>query len=583
MEKKYKITKPSLREKINQFESFHVTRINRPDIKVACILDHFSYECFKYECSLEQLSLPTWKKQLKKFKPHFLFVESAWNGKDDTWKKELTKIKKNPNAEIRKLVRYCNKNGIKTVFWNKEDPPSYQLFIETAKLFDFIFTTDVNCLSKYRKDVGHNRVNVLPFAAQPVIHNPIHSSHNAKENVAFAGKWYEKKHFQRKDDMKVLFTPALEFGLDIFDRMYVHQKTKFKYPDQYKPYIVGVLDYEDMPKAYKLYNVFLNVNSVKESPTMFSRRVFEILASGVNLISSYSLGIKKTFKKIVPLSRTIEETKKHLDKLLNNREYSERLRVLGIREVYKKHLYKHRFNQILKQVNIEREEKKAGVSIITFTNNPLYLNNIFENYNRQKWDMKELIIFFYTENENIKNWIKRSEKLNDITIYTLAGKTALNQYLKRAVKKSKYDFIAKFNDSDYYGPHYLTDLMLAFKYTDASVVGKHTIYSYLQESKDLSICFPEKENRFSPVVCEGAFIFKKEILNRVRFSSTNHTGHLQFIRNCLTAGYKIYVTNRYNYVQIKEKYSLLNREDRRYKINCRTVTNTDDYKVHVTV
>lgn len=40
MEKKYKITKPSLREKINQFESFHVTRINRPDIKVACILDH---------------------------------------------------------------------------------------------------------------------------------------------------------------------------------------------------------------------------------------------------------------------------------------------------------------------------------------------------------------------------------------------------------------------------------------------------------------------------------------------------------------------------------------------------------------
>lgn len=583
MERKYKITKPSLREKINQFESFHATRINRPDIKVACILDHFSYECFKYECSLEQLSLPTWKKQLKKFKPHFLFVESAWNGKDDTWKKELTKIKKNPNAEIRKLVRYCNKNGIKTVFWNKEDPPSYQLFIETAKLFDFIFTTDVNCLSKYRKDVGHNRVNVLPFAAQPVIHNPIHSSHNAKENVAFAGKWYEKKHFQRKDDMKVLFTPALEFGLDIFDRMYVHQKTKFKYPDQYKPYIVGVLNYEDMPKAYKLYKVFLNVNSVKDSPTMFSRRVFEVLASGTNLISSYSLGIKKKFNNIVPLSRSEEDTKKHLEKLLNDDEYSERLRLLGVREVYSKHLYKHRFGQILKQVSIENNEKESGVSIITWTNSKRDLKNILKNYVRQKWSKKELIIILNKENENINVW-REKEKINkNISMYTLADESDLDLYIKRAIENSKYKFIAKFNDIDYYAPHYLTDLMLAFDYTGADIVGKQSIYSYLIEEKELAICFPEKENKFSDMVCDGAFIFKKRILNKVIYSSADRKGHLLFIRNCLASGHKIYVSNRYNYAQIKESYSLLNKEGRLYKLRCDAVMKTDDYKTYVTV
>lgn len=583
MGKKLNITDPYLRNEIKKFESYHVTTSNRPDIKVACILDNFSYECFKYECSLEQLSLPTWKKQIKRLNPHFFFVESAWNGKDDTWRKELINIKNKPNAEIRKLIKYCNKNHITTVFWNKEDPPSYLLFIETVKLFDIVFTTDVNCIKKYKKNIGHERVYVLPFAAQPVIHNPINSSFKDKRNVAFAGKWYEEKHLQRKKDIKLLFTPAKELGLDIYDRMYAHQKSKFKFPDQYVSNIVGSLNYEDMPKAYKLYKVFLNVNSVKDSPTMFSRRVFEILASGVNLISSYSLGIKKTFNNIVPLSRSEEDTKKHLEKLLNDDEYSERLRLLGVREVYSKHLYKHRFGQILKQVSIENNEKESGVSIITWTNSKRGLKNILKNYVRQKWSKKELIIILNKENENINVW-REKEKINkNISMYTLADESDLDLYIKRAIENSKYKFIAKFNDIDYYAPHYLTDLMLAFDYTGADIVGKQSIYSYLIEEKELAICFPEKENKFSDMVCDGAFIFKKRILNKVIYSSADRKGHLLFIRNCLASGHKIYVSNRYNYAQIKESYSLLNKEGRLYKLRCDAVMKTDDYKTYVTV
>ncbi len=73
-----------VRHKIGGFPEYRFFKCNRPDVRVACILDTFSCECFKYECVLEQLRSQTWKEQMENFKPHFLFVESAWRGVADT-------------------------------------------------------------------------------------------------------------------------------------------------------------------------------------------------------------------------------------------------------------------------------------------------------------------------------------------------------------------------------------------------------------------------------------------------------------------------------------------------------------------
>lgn len=65
----------------------------------------------------------------------------------------------------------------------------------------------------------------------------------------------------------------------------------------------------------KAINFFLNVNSVKHSESMFSRRVFEGLACGTPIISNYSKGIKTLFKRIVTAGETKEELKPILTKL----------------------------------------------------------------------------------------------------------------------------------------------------------------------------------------------------------------------------------------------------------------------------
>ena len=60
--------------------------------------------------------------------------------------------------------------------------------------------------------------------------------------------------------------------------------------------MVGSLNYAQMLTAYRAYKVFLNVNSVVESPSMCARRIFEISASGTPVVSAPSAAIGQFFE-----------------------------------------------------------------------------------------------------------------------------------------------------------------------------------------------------------------------------------------------------------------------------------------------
>jgi Uncharacterized protein conserved in bacteria len=529
-----------------------MTRNNHREHKVACILDKFSYECFKFECHLEQLRPDAWEDQMTKLKPDFLFVESAWRGVDNLWNGMLTSIGKKPGSEIRNVIRYCRENHIKTVFWNKDDDVKYDVFIDLAKLFDYVFTTDENCIEKYKADLNHNRIFVLPFAAQPAIHHPINRTFPAKRNIAFAGTWYAKNHHERIKDMEMILNSAKPFGLDIFDRHHMQFNNRYRYPEQFQKHIVGSLDYKEIIERYKHYKIILNVNSVRDSPTMFSRRVFEILGSGTNVVSTYSRGIEQLFAHLIPIVTSEEEAAKYLRFLLNNSEYRERLSLLGIREIHSKHLYKHRFDEILNKIGIKsNHDSPAGVSVITCTTRINNMNNVFRNFQQQAWQEKELIVILNRDDLQKSEWRKRAKEFDNIYIYQLPEKKPLGKCLNYAVAKAKYDYIAKFDDDDYYAPNYLVDAMHAFRYSDADIVGKHAYYSYAENIQALTLRFARYENQFVRFVAGPTLLIKKEVFNKVKWPNKDRGEDTEFLKECHANGFKIYSTDKYNFCYIR--------------------------------
>jgi spore maturation protein CgeB len=525
-----------------------VNTINK--LKVVSIVDEFSYECLKYECNLIQLDGEKWKYQLINENPDLLFVESAWLGKGGKWVRRITGEKENNIMED--LINTCNEMNIPTVFWNKEDPIFFENFIETAKFFDYVFTTDEGCIGTYKRILGHSNVYVLPFAAQPKLHNPIDRGKKPLGKVAFAGTWH-KMYSEREKNMEMLLEPACKYGLHIYDRMY-YSKFKYRYgfPDLYKSYIKKPVHYLKIPSIYKNYNTFLNVNFTKNSATMFSRRVFELLACGTNVISSYSLGIEKMFLNIVKLCRSKEDVKKHLKFLLYDKELRDRLSVRGQREVFKKHTYRHRMETILEKIGLNYKRREIpGVSIITCINRPNKIENVFSNFERQNYKKKELILILKDDSINIEEWKKREKSYDYVKVFIMDEEKSLGECVNFAMDQARYPYVSNFHEDDYYAPEFLGDLMNPFEYTDAHIVGKQTYYSYMEESETLGVEFPNFENQYVNSLCESAFIMKKEIWNQIKFNHINIKTFKMFFQDCINNGKKLYSADRFNYVYMK--------------------------------
>lgn len=556
--------------------------------KIAVILDEFSYYCFEPECQLIPITTENWQEILAAERPDFLFVESAWHGNNDAWRSKITAYRGQPSRQLTELIRWCKDARIPTVFWNKEDPLNYEIFKGTACLFDFIFTTDTNCVPAYKEITGHDKVFVLPFAAQPKLHNPIGKNTKRLGRVAFAGSWYKIRHDSRKLDTEITLKPALSHGLHIYDRMYEFtEDDNYVFPSIYQPYIIGGLPYKEMSEAYKKYDVFLNINSVKDSPTMFSRRVFEILCSGTCVVSSYSKGIKETLPGLVNLCRTANETKKHLELLLKNKELRDQQALRGVREVLRKHTYKHRIRYIMEMLGLEREpDRFPGVTVITSTNRPDSFENIISNYSRQCYLNKELIIIVNNDSINMQQWEDKVSHWDNVRVYQQAEEKTLGECLNYAVSRARFEYITKFDDDNYYASEFIGDLMDAFSFTEAQVVGKNTYYSYLADKKILAIRFPGYEHQYVNFLSGSAMIVKKSVFDTVSFTNKSLGEDTDFLKECVKAGFKLYSADRFNYVCFRQPLTAQhtwNISDDEYLRKCKVVAYTEDYSTHTSI
>lgn len=315
------------------------------------IMDEFTTGCFEQDVNLIQPRPDNWYALAEKYQPDFFFIESAWKGNYGSWQYRVADYANKPGQEIAQICQYASEKGIPTLFWNKEDPVHHQKFMCSAKLVDHIFTTDANMKDSYQAKTGNQSVHALPFAAQPGLHKPAPLS-GRKSRACFAGSWYGDRHAERGDAMRWLLQAANRHGLDIYDRN--HGTGIFPFPEEYRAGIKGSLPYKALCDEYSRYRVFLNVNSVTDSPTMFSRRVFELMACGTPVVSTYAKGIENLFESgAVWLVHSQEEADEALRVLMTDTVEWRRRSLAGIREIFSKHTYAHRLNNIFDQLGIE--------------------------------------------------------------------------------------------------------------------------------------------------------------------------------------------------------------------------------------
>lgn len=509
------------------------------DIKMACIFDEFTMSSFRDLVSLITFSPNDWKSKLEAEKPDLLMVESAWKGNSGAWEYEIGTYNNNDdNAKLRELLLWCKSKKIPTIFWNKEDPIHFNKFIKAASLFDYILTTDEDMIPKYREHVGHDRIRSMQFAANPIIHNPI-SINRKKDRISFAGSYYANRHIDRKKDMDNMLRITKKYGLDIYDRNYERNKTgktDFQFPEEYKENIIGTLKYSEIYKAYKDYRLIMNVNSVKYSPTMFSRRVFEGLACGTPVISSYSVGIKKTFHNIVSLLNENEEKFEHeVKQLMENNEYYRKKAMRGMREVFRYHTYEKRMEDILELVGIEFKRNKHDITVLFTINSKDEFNEALKIIESQSY-------------ENIKVLMALSLFEGYETLLNKYNNKKISTYIKSYL--FKYDNISDIVDTEYftilstenrYGPYYIEDLVHAGIYSRADIIGKKSI------NKNNNFEYDEYEYQYTDEVISDTAVFRVNSIQSISFEELIYDRNKVIQKLFKQDGKRVFSCDKFNF------------------------------------
>lgn len=192
-----------------------------------------------------------------------------------------------------------------------------------------------------------------------------------------------------------------------------------------------------------------------------------------------------------------------------------------------------------------------GVSVIVSTNKQGFMQNIFFNFNSQKWVNKELIIVLNNDSMSLAEWVEQVEDNEAVSVYQLPESDSLGACLNFAVKKAKFDYIAKFDDDDYYAPYYLDEAMRVLRQTDADLVGKRSYYMYMIDSKLLMLRHPSREHRWSPRIGGGTIVGKKTVFQTIPFVSQKVGTAFSFVKDCHKNGYRVYSSSRYNYTYLR--------------------------------
>ncbi|MDC5698354.1 glycosyltransferase [Intrasporangium calvum] len=533
----------------------------RPDLRVGVILDDFSRLAFRYEWDQVELTPRAWRDQVLQPRPiDLLFVESAWHGNGDAWQYALTGSKA-PSPDLRELVSWCREQGVPTVFWNKEDPVHYEDFLDTAKIFDHVWTTDSERIPSYVEDLGHSRVGVLPFAAQQSIHNPIRPTkgHQARD-IAFAGMYFAHKYPERREQMDLLLGAAervssrMPLGLEIFSRFLGHDD-RYQFPGSLGDRVVGSLSYEQTLSAYRGYKVFLNVNSVVGSPSMCARRIFEITACGTPVVSTPSAAIGEFFPgdEVIQVSEQ-QEAEWTLRALWNSPELRDRMVHRGQRRIWAEHTYTRRVDDVLAGVGLATHQvKRPTVSALVSTNRPHQLDHVLSTLAAQQDVDLEVVVLTHGFDgaATVRDKAKALGIANLVAIEAPSD-LPLGACLNRLVTAASGDVVAKIDDDDLYGPHYLRDQLNALDYSGAAVVGKQAHHMYLK-AEDLTIVrFPEREHRFTDFVMGPTIVTSRDVALAHPFPELGRGEDTGFLRGISDAGAQIYSADRFGFIQVRD-------------------------------
>ncbi|XP_004363665.1 hypothetical protein CAOG_03937 [Capsaspora owczarzaki ATCC 30864] len=270
---------------IPAFESYRYSTT----LTMFVIADIATFDLLEPELRAIMPDRQSWRVDVDEVQPQLILIQPSWTHR---WRDDL--FSSNESTALIQMVEYARLTyGTKSIYWNTEDPHHFDQFVHSSILrhVDGVFTTEEQCVAKYRAVLGHERVGLMPMGVQPARVNPIGMYRPRTKGYAFAGTYgFQDKFLSRTQWLDMMLLSARERGLVIYDRnSHVTSDAVLKFPTVvYGDLIRPSLRFNETIAAYQSHDVQINVNSVMDSHTTCSRRALDATLRGTPVLSSPS-------------------------------------------------------------------------------------------------------------------------------------------------------------------------------------------------------------------------------------------------------------------------------------------------------
>lgn len=327
-------------------------------LRIALISDELTRASLRFEGHVFNITPWNYKLILRFARPDLLFVESAWSGYCNSWRYRIAAYPAHPdrsNNALAKVLAYARRLHVPALFWNKEDGVHFDRFIDSARLFDHVFTVDQNCIPRYRDRLpAHVTVDCMMFAVQPATHRFTGFAFR-HHGANFVGSYGWHVHERRRAWQDSLFRAACESSLDVtvFDRNSARKSQVYRFPEMPGCNVRPAISHAETASVYRNYLVSLNVNTVEDSATMFSRRLVEIIACGGIAVTNRTPATDALFQEYCYAIDSAPQAEELFERLRHgpSTEDLERARA-GADYVLGRHTWRHRLNDVLNVLGI---------------------------------------------------------------------------------------------------------------------------------------------------------------------------------------------------------------------------------------
>ncbi len=509
---------------------------------VAVLLSVSDERRYEHEWHSIPLRPDSWREVVAQDRPELLFAAS--NAIGEEW---LTPMSGEGRSPLDQLLASLRETEVPTAYWDKGVLGATEDRAALASRFDFVFKRPGSDLDVHRVPDGDDRSLLLDDSVQPRIHNPIAIG---KRRGVF--EFRISRSVGPGTDIDPVMRAAKQLGLKALrmgdssheDEVEDDDKSKLTY----QAGVDGVIElgFQEAAQAPKKFDVA--VFGARDESRASRSALLEIAATNTPIIAS-SAGASAD-SGIPVLEMEDERSALHaMRTFMRSEEIRSRVAHPALRAVLATETTSDRVDDILRTIGLPTRRSPTLTMMIP-TNRPHQLSEIFANLGRQTYPELNVVLALHgieIDEGRIRDLADRYG-IDDVTVVPVEPSIVLGDVFNRGFAEASGDFIGKMDDDDFYGPEYASDLMAAFSYAEAEIVGKWAHYAYLEGSDATVLRYPEGEHSYQSVVAISTLIMKREVLEEVRFPRMPVGSGSVFLRNVGALGARVYSADRFNYV-----------------------------------